>query len=50
MDTEVTRSLRDIARTAPKAARKAYWRDTFGLDSEYGYDPVWAMPRLSTLR
>jgi predicted TIM-barrel fold metal-dependent hydrolase len=26
----------------PEAARAAYWIDTFCLDSEYDYDPVWA--------
>ncbi len=31
-----------VARTAPEAARYAYWVDTFCLDSAYDYDPVWA--------
>jgi predicted TIM-barrel fold metal-dependent hydrolase len=26
----------------PKAAPYAFWLDTFGIDSEYDYDPVWA--------
>ncbi|HJY83360.1 MAG TPA: amidohydrolase family protein [Candidatus Binatia bacterium] len=38
----VRRPIAAVARTAPKAVRKAYWLDTFGLDSEYDYDPVWA--------
>lgn len=38
----VRRPIRAIARKNPQAARHALWLDTFGLDSEYDYDPVWA--------
>jgi len=38
----VLRPVPAAARTAPDAARYAYWLDTFCLDSEYDYDPVWA--------
>jgi predicted TIM-barrel fold metal-dependent hydrolase len=38
----VVRPIPYVARTAPEAARYAYWLDTFCLDSEYDYDPVWA--------
>jgi predicted TIM-barrel fold metal-dependent hydrolase len=38
----VLRPVPAVARTAPEAARYAYWLDTFCLDSEYDYDPVWA--------
>lgn len=38
----VRRPVRAIARKNPEAARHALWLDTFGLDSEYNYDPVWA--------
>ena len=38
----VVRPVPAVARIAPEAARYAYWLDTFCLDSEYDYDPVWA--------
>lgn len=38
----VRRPIRAIARKNPEAARHALWLDTFGLDSEYDYDRVWA--------
>lgn len=38
----VRRPIRAIARKNPEAARHALWLDTFGLDSEYDDDPVWA--------
>jgi predicted TIM-barrel fold metal-dependent hydrolase len=38
----VRRPIPAVARTAPKAARHAFWLDTFCLDSAYDYDPVWA--------
>lgn len=38
----VRRPIRAIARKNPEAARHALWLDTFDLDSEYDYDPVWA--------
>jgi len=42
MASYVRRPIRAAARISPEAARYAYWMDTFGLDSEYDYDPVWA--------
>ena len=33
---------KEAMRISPQAARYSYWIDTFGLDSEYDYDPVWA--------
>lgn len=38
----VRRPIPAIARTAPATARAAMWLDTFALDSEHDYDPVWA--------
>jgi predicted TIM-barrel fold metal-dependent hydrolase len=38
----VRRPIRAIARKNPEVARHVLWLDTFGLDSEYDYDPVWA--------
>lgn len=38
----VLRPVPAVARTTPEAARFAYWLDTFCLDSDYDYDPVWA--------
>jgi len=38
----VRRPIGAIARKAPEATREAYWLDTYGLDSAYDYDPVWA--------
>jgi hypothetical protein len=37
----VRRSIAAVARECPGAARDAYWLDTFGLDSQYDYDPFW---------
>ncbi len=42
MASYVKRPIARVAREYPGAARFAYWMDTFGLDSEYDYDPVWA--------
>jgi predicted TIM-barrel fold metal-dependent hydrolase len=42
MQSYVRRPIPAIAREAPQAARAAFWLDTYGLDSEYDYDPVWA--------
>jgi predicted TIM-barrel fold metal-dependent hydrolase len=42
MAGHVLRPVSAVARTAPEAARYTYWLDTFCLDSEYDYDPVWA--------
>jgi predicted TIM-barrel fold metal-dependent hydrolase len=38
----VLRPVPTVTRTAPDAARYAYWLDNLCLDSEYDYDPVWA--------
>jgi predicted TIM-barrel fold metal-dependent hydrolase len=38
----VTRPIPAVARGAPEAAGEAFWVDTFGIDSQYDYDPVWA--------
>jgi predicted TIM-barrel fold metal-dependent hydrolase len=38
----VVRPIPYVARQAPELAKYAYWLDTFCLDSEYDYDPVWA--------
>ena len=38
----VRRPISMIADKYPEAAHHACWLDTFGLDSEYDYDPVWA--------
>ncbi len=38
----VRRPIPALAQEFPQASRWAYWLDTFGIDSEYDYDPVWA--------
>ena len=38
----VRRPIPKVAREIPAAARYTYWMDTFGLDSEFDYDPLWA--------
>jgi predicted TIM-barrel fold metal-dependent hydrolase len=38
----VTRPVPAAARAGPEAAHRDSWLDTFGLDSEFDYDPVWA--------
>jgi predicted TIM-barrel fold metal-dependent hydrolase len=42
MASHVLRPIPTVARMAPEASQYAYWLDTFCLDSEYDYDPVWA--------
>ncbi len=42
MPSFVVRPIPAVARRIPEAARHAYWFDTFALDSEYDYDPIWA--------
>jgi predicted TIM-barrel fold metal-dependent hydrolase len=42
MAGHVRRPIPAVARTAPEVSRYAFWLDTFGLDSAYDYDPVWA--------
>ena len=38
----VLRPVPHVAHHAPDMAKYAYWLDTFCLESEYDYDPVWA--------
>ena len=42
MASYVKRPIKAIEREYPAAAPYAFWLDTYGLDSEYDYDPVWA--------
>jgi len=42
MAGHVRRPLPGVMKKAPEVAHSAFWLDTFGLDSEYDYDPVWA--------
>ncbi len=42
MASYVRRPVGAAQKISPAAARYAIWMDTFGLDSEYDYDPVWA--------
>ncbi|MGH7985973.1 MAG: amidohydrolase family protein [Candidatus Binataceae bacterium] len=37
----VRRPIPGLAKKAPELAPYLTWMDTFGLDSEYDYDPVW---------
>jgi predicted TIM-barrel fold metal-dependent hydrolase len=41
----VKRPIRPIVDDTPEAARFAWRADTFGIDSEHDYDPVWAKCR-----
>ena len=36
------RPIPSVERSAPESSRYAYWLDTFAMDSDYDYDPVWA--------
>ena len=38
----VLRPVPAAEQASPEAARYSYWLDTFCLDSDYDYDPVWA--------
>ncbi|CAN5771781.1 hypothetical protein BH20ACI3_BH20ACI3_32600 [soil metagenome] len=38
----VRRPIKAIARSCPEAGRSASWLDTYGIDSDHDYDPVWA--------
>ncbi len=38
----IKRPVQEIVRKCPEAARFAYWLDTYGVESEHDYDPVWA--------
>jgi predicted TIM-barrel fold metal-dependent hydrolase len=42
MASYVRRPVTSAMRISPEAGRYTYWLDTYGLDSEYDYDPVWA--------
>jgi len=42
MAGHVQRPIPAVARRDTDAVRHAFWLDTFCLDSEYDYDPVWA--------
>ncbi len=42
MPSTIRRPIPAIAKKYPEAARYAFRLDTFGIDSEYDYDPVWA--------
>jgi predicted TIM-barrel fold metal-dependent hydrolase len=42
MASLVRRPINAAMRISPEAGAYSYWIDTFGLDSEYDYDPVWA--------
>jgi predicted TIM-barrel fold metal-dependent hydrolase len=37
----VQRPVREVSERWPEASSWALWLDTFGVDSEYDYDPVW---------
>jgi predicted TIM-barrel fold metal-dependent hydrolase len=39
---DVRRPVPAVARLHPELAPHAQWSDTFGIDSEHDYDPVWA--------
>jgi predicted TIM-barrel fold metal-dependent hydrolase len=41
----VKRPIRSVVDATPEAARFAWRADTFGIDSEHDYDPVWAKCR-----
>ena len=45
MNGYAARPIPDALRVGEDAARHAFWLDTFGIDSEYDYDPVWARCR-----
>ncbi len=42
MASYVRRPVQAAVRISAEAARYTYWLDTYGLDSEHDYDPVWA--------
>ncbi|HXG68268.1 MAG TPA: amidohydrolase family protein [Blastocatellia bacterium] len=42
MQSYIRRPIPAALREAPQAVRWAFWLDTYGLDSQYDYDPVWA--------
>ncbi|NOT57950.1 MAG: amidohydrolase family protein [Deltaproteobacteria bacterium] len=42
MAAQVRRPIPALASAPPEVNRYAFWLDTFGIDSAYDYDPVWA--------
>ena len=42
MASLVRRPINAAMKISPEAGAYSYWIDTFGLDSEHDYDPVWA--------
>ena len=42
MQSYIRRPIPAVMREAPQATRWVFWLDTYGLDSQYDYDPVWA--------
>lgn len=42
MPAIVRRPIPALAEEYPRGGRWAYWLDSFGIDSAYDYDPVWA--------
>lgn len=42
MASYVKRPIKVVERKYPDAAPYAFWLDTYGLDSEFDYDPVWS--------
>jgi hypothetical protein len=45
MNGYAARPIPAARRLGPEASRYAFWLDTFGIDSDYDYDPVWARCR-----
>ncbi len=41
MPSYIARPIPKIEREAPGASRHAWWGDSYGLDSQHDYDPVW---------
>lgn len=42
MASYVKRPIPHVLKHQPEAAKFTYWMDTFGIDSDFDYDPVWA--------
>jgi predicted TIM-barrel fold metal-dependent hydrolase len=42
MNGYAARPVPAAQRLGPEASRHAFWLDTFGIDSDYDYDPVWS--------
>jgi predicted TIM-barrel fold metal-dependent hydrolase len=45
LPSHVRRPVAEVAKKYPEATPWAFWLDTYGIDSEYDYDPVWARCR-----